>query len=211
MGKVLSAQGSGYFPFCLTKGTPPSTGIDTEYPISLSLTKYMSWWWKVKTWNVTGSSTGNESWYDPTFGDGFNNWTTTGLVQDTYWTDGITSEESLVCQGNVRKLTFGFNGHSIRQDYEEDFTNESNIYFYPEGYINGTTIYPRIIINGWYNTYASPYSNVAAALDPASHLTIDGIVIPCHIYWTPNEYANSWSWTGSQNFVINPSTYWPYA
>jgi len=206
MGKVLSAQGSGYFPFCLTKGTPPSTGIDTEYPISLSLTKYMSWWWKVKTWNVTGSSTGNESWS----GGGYNNWTTTELVQDEYWTSSISSEENLVCQ-TYRRLSFGFTAFASRSDGDQPFTNTSDIYFLAEAYIDGTIIYPRILVNGWYNISPSLYSNVAAALDPASHLTIDGIVIPCHIYWNPDQHENSWSWTGSQNFVINPSTYWTYA
>jgi hypothetical protein len=206
MAKVLHASASGYFPFCLTKGIPPSTGIDTDYPISLSLTKYMSWWWKVKTWNVTGSSSGNESWAD----GGYNNWTTTSLVQDTYWTSSISSEENLVCQTDYRFLQFGFTAFASRSDGDITFTNTSEIYFLSEGYIDGTTIYPRIFINGWYNTTQSLYPNVAAALDPASTLTIDGVIIPCHIYWNPNEHANSWSWTGSQNFIINPSEYWPY-
>jgi len=190
----------GYFPFCLTKGTPPETGKGTDYPISLPLTQYMSWWWKVKTWELTGSSTGRERWSN----DGYNNWTTTGLVQDIYWTGNVSTQKQLVCL-NLRFISHGFNGIS---DPQGPFTNTSFIQFFPEGYINGTTVYPKMILSGWYSTIPG-HPKVQAALDPVSTLSIDGINIPCHIFWIPGQRNDpEWGWSGRQKFELTPKTYW---
>jgi hypothetical protein len=212
MAQVLHASYSGYFPFCLTKGTPPQTGKGTNYPISLSLAKYMSWWWKVKTWEVSGGSTGNE------IADGgnlYNRWTTISLNQDPIdtmeigWTTQIESEQNLVCQED-RILSFGFNAFSIRSDENILSTNNSVIYFPPSAYVDGSTIYPEIILAGWYSTEPGD-PKVQKKVDPNSSLKIDGITIPCYINWYPiwTEYAD-WNWTGNQSFEINPATYWPY-
>lgn len=205
MGKVLHASGSGYFPFCLTKGTPPSTGKGTNYPISLSLTKYMSWWWKVRTWTLTGSSACNET---ADGGDLVNNWTTTSLNQDTDWTGGIPSEENLVCQGDRNILNIGFNGNS---SVVGNFTNNWFVYFYSNVYIDGSTVYPEMRVEGWYDSKYEGDEKVQAQLDPVSTFRIDGILIPTYIKWFPNwtEY-DDWSVTGSQSFDLKPKTYWPY-
>jgi hypothetical protein len=209
MAKVLHASDSGYFPFCLTEGTPPETGRGTLYPISLSLTKYMSWWWKVKTWTLTGSSACNETATPPDEDPLVNNWTTIDLNQDTEWTDGIPSEENLVCQGTRNILDIGFNGNS---NPFGNFTNSWSITFEDHAYIDGSTIYPRMYVSGWYDTYSSGDSKVQAQLDPLSTFRIDGVLIPTYINWFPSwtEYSN-WSITGSQSFDLNPATYWPYA
>jgi hypothetical protein len=212
MGKVLHASGSGYFPFCLDKGEPEQSGIDTEYPISLPLKQYMSWWWRVKTWRVTGSSQGNQT---ATI-DGYNRYSnsvTIDLLQDAYWTNSIAAEQNLVCQ-SIRTLLFGFtsfvNEDSGSGPFQYYSNNPSFITFFPSGYLNGNTIYPRIAIDGWYNTYAGDIK-VQEQVDPYSFLIIDGITIPCHIRWFPGwAYASNWSWSGSQSFQINPATYWPY-
>lgn len=219
MGKVLHASDSGYFPFCLTEGTPPETGRGTLYPISLSLTKYMSWWWKVKTWTLTGSSACNETATPPDADPLVNNWTTTGLVQDNNWTSSITSEENLVCQDIrvIKRISeetaegVGFDGLSVG-DIAGPFTNVWSITFEDHAYIDGSTIYPRMYVSGWYDTYNPGDSKVQAQLDPLSTFRIDGVLIPTYINWFPNwtQYSN-WSIIGSQSFDLNPATYWPYA
>lgn len=214
MGKVLHASGSGYFPFCLTKGVPPETGKGTLYPISLSLTKYMSWWWKVKTWKLTGNSACIETATPPEGDPLVNNWSTTGLVQDENWTLSIPSEQNLVCEGVriIRKDEdngIGFNGNSIQLG---SFTNDWTITFYTTVYISGTTVYPQMYISGpWYNTLFAGHPKVQAQLDPLSTFTIDGVLIPTYINWFPDwvDYSN-WSISGSQSFALNPETYWLY-
>jgi len=213
MGKVLHASYSGYFPFCLTKGTPPSTGKGTDYPISLSLTKYMSWWWKVKTWKLTGSSACNET---ANSGNLVNNWTTTGLVQDNNWTSSIPSEENLVCQDirvvkNISANGVGFNGFSIGTDDIGAFTNVWTITFEDHAYLDGTTIYPRMRVAGWYDTFSAGDSKVQEQLDPLSTFRIDEVTIPIYTNWFPNwTIYSDWSVTGSQSFDLNPDEYWSY-
>jgi len=216
MAKLLHASGSGYFPFCLTKGTPPSTGKGTNYPISLSLTKYMSWWWKVKTWTLTGSSACNET----AVSEGLsNNWSTTSLVQEDSYTSSIPSEENLVCQdirviekkasNEFEQAGIGFNGNSIPLG---SFTNLWSITFEDHAYIDGSTIYPRMRVAGWYDTLSAGDSKVQAQLDPLSSFRIDGVTIPTYINWFPAwTIYSDWSITGSQSFDLNPETYWPYS
>jgi len=205
MGKVLHASKSGYFPFCLTNGTPPSTGRGTDYPISLPLEQYMSWWWQVKTWTLTGSSACNETATPPEAEPLINNWTTTSLNQDTDWTGGISSEENLVCRGDRNILNIGFNASNSS-------TNNWFVYFYSNAYIDGSTVYPQMRVSGWYDSKDAGDEKVQAQLDPVSTFTIDGILIPTYIYWFPawTQY-DDWSVTGSQSFDLDPATYWPYA
>lgn len=213
MGKVLHASGSGYFPFCLTKGVPPSTGLGTNYPISLSLTKYMSWWWKVKTWNLTGSSACIET---ADGGNLVNNWSTTSLVQEDSYTSSIPTEEKLVCEDtrlilNEAQGGIGFNGNSIQLG---SFTNTWSITFEDHAYINGSTIYPRMNVGGggWYDSLSPGDTKVQTQLDPLSTFRIDGVLIPTYIAWYPSWTSYSdWSITGSQSFDLNPDEYWEYS
>ena len=200
----------GLFPFCLKEGTPPETGIDTEYPIGIPLGLYMKWFWRVRTWEVTGSSTGSETWtYEGTGDPGYNNWTTTGYIQDVNWSEAIARPEDLSCLSYSREIVWAFKAHLDRDDGPEDTDIYTLMYFFAEAYLNGNTIYPRILLaNGWYST-AKGGEKVQAKLDPASTLYIDGVKIPCHIGWFPGrEYRPDWNWTGKQEFNINPKTYW---
>jgi len=207
MGKVLHASGSGYFPFCLTRGVPPETGRGTDYPISLSLTKYMSWWWKVKTWTLTGNSS-----YVETAESGalINISTTIGLIQDEYYTSNIPSEENLVCQ-TLRTIVVGYNGDS-QGTIPRQFSNAWTINFFNHAYINGSTIYPMIVVDGWYSTIIPGAPKVQVQLDPYSTFRIDGVLIPTYIRWYPAWVESpDWAVSGSQSFDLDPATYWPYS
>ncbi|NDC25737.1 MAG: hypothetical protein EBZ49_16625 [Proteobacteria bacterium] len=218
MGKVLHASYSGYFPFCLKEGQPPETGIGTSYPISLPLNQYMSWWWKVKTWRLTGTSVGNET---ANSGDNFNYWTTTSLNDDEQWTSGIEKEESLICSSTrfIGDFTnnIGFNGESL---YQENGGTPSTIVFSnnwrlsflsSDVYLDGKTIYPNMIVSGWFNSQFPGDQKVQEQVDPYSFFYIDGIQIPCYINWFPawTPYGD-WAWTGSQIFNLDPLEYWSY-
>jgi len=51
MGKILSAQGSGYLPFCITPAsTIPQQTTGTNYPFALTLDQLVSLFWRVKKW-----------------------------------------------------------------------------------------------------------------------------------------------------------------
>lgn len=209
MGKVLSAQGSGYFPFCLTKGIPPLTGKGSDYPISLPLAKYMSWWWKVKTWKLTGSSACIET----ADGGVVNNWSTTSLVQDDTYTSSITSEENLVCGGirQIKNNTAGGIGFIATSIQLGTLTDLWSIIFEEYAYIDGATIYPRMRSDGWYDTLIPGDPKVQAQLDPLSTFRIDGVTIPAYIRWFPSDTGfDDWSITGSQSFDLDPETYWSY-
>ena len=173
----------------------------------------MSWWWRVKTWKLTGNSACIETATPPSGDPLINNWSTTGLVQDENWTLSIPSEENLVCEGVriIRKdedSGIGFNGNSIQLG---SFTNDWAITFEDSAYINGTTIYPRMYVQGWFDTYSAGDVKVQAQLDPVSIFKIDGVTIPTYINWFPAwaGYSN-WSISGSQSFELKPETYWPY-
>jgi hypothetical protein len=211
MGKVLHASGSGYFPFCLTEGTPPETGRGTSYPISLPLEQYMSWWWKVKTWTLTGSSACNERATPPDAEELVNDWTTTGLNQDDSWTSSIPSEENLPCQSTRVISPIGFDGVSVG-DLAGPFTNNWSVFFEANAYIDGSTVYPEMNVAGWYDSLSAGDPKVQAQLDPVSTFRIDGVLIPTYINWFPTwtEY-DDWSITGSQSFDLEPETYWPYS
>lgn len=216
MAKVLHASKSGYFPFCLTNGVPPQTGKGTLYPISLPLTQYMSWWWKVKTWKLTGNSAAIETATPPDGDPLVNNWTTTGLIQDDNWTLSVESEKNLVCQG-VRVIKsnadngVGYNGYSTGTS-PQAFTNTWTITFETHAYLDESTIYPRMYVQGWFDTYSPGDPKVQAQLDPVSSFRIDGILIPTYINWFPQwaGYSN-WSVSGTQSFDLTPETYWAYA
>jgi len=202
MGKVLFP---GYFTFCLTPGVPEQTGLGTDYPISLPLSKYMKWWWRVRTWEATGSSVGNELVPSQNLS---NIWTTVSLDQDTKWSENISEEEDLVCLNEERRIEGAFNVDGN----QGSSTNPTTVIFYPEGYISGTTVYPKIrMSNVWYNTLAPGDSKVQAAVDPYSTMTIDGINMPIYVNWFPlwTVYGD-WQWTGSQSYVLTPKTYWSY-
>jgi hypothetical protein len=63
MGKVLSAQGSGYFPFCITKAdsVPKNAQGGTFYPVGLTIKQATALFWKVKKWTFADAFLGKSS------------------------------------------------------------------------------------------------------------------------------------------------------
>ena len=92
MGKVLSAQGSGYFPNCIEQVE------NITYPLKGSLVNMMGIYWRVKKW--TGSLSGTTLLFGPE-----NVIIYSGTEFDIPNRDGERTEESLICQPFVDFLT----------------------------------------------------------------------------------------------------------
>jgi hypothetical protein len=98
MGKVLSAQGSGYFPTCILQDDPPA-----DFP-SGSIKDFMTFYWRVKKFKVTisGSGTAKANGQSVQMSGTF----------DLIPRDEIKSESQLVCnlpsiyQGNGGEFVF---------------------------------------------------------------------------------------------------------
>jgi hypothetical protein len=86
MGKVLHASGSGYFPGCVTDGTPP------ERSLGLTLEEAMGMFWRVRTWEARASGT---QFYEEAFSQYNSN-----SYSDLTPFHTIEKEEDLVCYGN---------------------------------------------------------------------------------------------------------------
>lgn len=211
MGKVLHASYSGYFPFCINKGKPPlGTGLGTAHPVGIPLKKYMSWWWKIKKWKLTGQSTAQER---AGGGDLYNNWTTVSLNQDTVWLLGVAKEEDLVClRTGVRTIRVGFNGFASTDAGDFGFTNTWDIFFdTTRYYLDGNTIYPHIYVAGWFSSLIPGDPKVITQVDPYTNFYIDGVRIPVYTSWFPfYTLYSDWSWSGSQEFNLDPEEYWSY-
>jgi len=98
MGKVLSAQGSGYFPTCILQGELPF-----DYP-SGSLQDIMTFYWRIKKFNVTISGSGTS-----TLGQGSVVMSGSFPVINNY--QNIDSESELVC--NLPNIYFGTGGQLV--------------------------------------------------------------------------------------------------
>jgi len=98
MGKVLSAQGSGYFPACILQDDPP-----LDFP-SGSIKDIMTFYWRVKKFKITISGSGIAK----SAGESVQMSGTFDLIRR----DEIKSESELVCnlpsiyEGNGGELVF---------------------------------------------------------------------------------------------------------
>jgi hypothetical protein len=139
MGKVLHASYSGYFPTCISDGTPsPSQNY-----LSLTLEGAMAMFWKVKTWEARASGSfyseniNSEIEYNS---NSFSNMTPSVVV---------SSEESLVCKGEE---TFDFERAAIvtiTPDGEDPYVEDGSINFqfiFSSIARSGSTYYPSFYI-----------------------------------------------------------------
>jgi hypothetical protein len=88
MGKVLSAQGSGYFPSCLQEMPESTLGI-----VTASLSNIMKLYWRVKSWkidSITGSFKPNAEYDAESFSYNV-------IEKDLTQVSEITQENQYVC------------------------------------------------------------------------------------------------------------------
>jgi hypothetical protein len=120
MGKVLSAQGSGYFPNCIEQVE------NITYPLKGSLVNMMGIYWRVKKW--TGSLSGTAF----IFGQPENEIIFSGAEFDIPNRDGERTEESLICNPSVDFLSERVVvGRIVRND--EQITGQYRIFINMRG------------------------------------------------------------------------------
>jgi hypothetical protein len=151
MGKVLHASYSGYFPTCITDGTPTPP---QEY-LSLTLEEAMGLFWRVRAWEAKATG----SFHDPVLeatiaytSNSFGDMTPSVIVNE---------EKNLVCYGN-RTFTFERAATAtITPDNGDPYDTDGGTYFqYNFSSINksGSTYYPYILI-GSINSASSSYTS----------------------------------------------------
>ena len=105
MGKVLSAQGSGYLPFCITPAsTVPQLITGTYYPFALNLEQLVSLFWRVKKWTYEDIR---------------------GPVGESFqFATEPENEETIVCNSQLYRYTRTFpSGNSIINLFELFYTD----------------------------------------------------------------------------------------
>jgi hypothetical protein len=201
MGKVLSAQGSGYFPICIPEGTP----TPPKNFLSLTLQQAMSLFWRVKTWEakITGTVSAN-----------------TGIsitylltnYQELSGSPQINSEENYVCKG-VEAFSFGRvievlldfgGGDQVISDYAWSFLYNFN----PEGgfgaYRNGNIFYPSFEtqLPGPVVSYDAPTYNTNVGI---YQISLNGFTISGDLY-----AADDLAPSGTALIEIRAKEYWSY-
>jgi hypothetical protein len=130
MGKVLSAQGSGYLPFCITPAsTVPQEITGTYYPFALTLDQIVSLFWRVKKWT-----------YEDNLGP---------VGENFQFSTEPENEETIVCNSALYSYTRTFpSGNSIINLFELFGTTESR-----DAVLKvGSLYYPYVFFDGFVNT-----------------------------------------------------------
>jgi hypothetical protein len=139
MGKVLHASYSGYFPACIEQSEPPAR----EYTISGSLEDVMSFYWRVKKFNVTfsGSGVGPSPFFTEVEMRGAFD------LETTYYKESLlsqASESDLVC--NLRRAFRGSGGELLLNG--QFFSELSSQIDHSPKYYKNSNIKTRCIIFG---------------------------------------------------------------
>jgi len=136
MGKVLSAQGTGYYPSCIQEGSRPD---DNDY-LDLTIEQGMALYWRTRGWRVDASG----SFYSDGRGTPENPIVFSGGSELTPSLT-VTSEEELVCFGNY---IFDFTGTFIIEgavpitfnyDFSSGYKTEEK--FFPAFDVDGLFVY----------------------------------------------------------------------
>ena len=195
MGKVLSAQGTGYYPSCIQVGERPN---DESY-LDLSIEEGMALYWRTKKWRVdaSGSFTSDDYDYPITY---------SGSSLATR-TPKVEAEENLVCTGKSEFVVLGdilWNGGLSKAEFAYDFTfgYKSDSKFYPYFVCNAPLIgtFPSgdkvgnifISFNGYTKTGSLYYSQDAPGT-PSGNVLLS---FTCIEYWS---YGGTYDTTTGQS------------
>jgi len=193
MGKVLSAQGTGYYPSCIQEGSRPD---DPDY-LDLTIEQGMALYWRTRRWRVDASG----SYYSDGKGSPEDPLIFSGGGEITQYTP-VGSEEDLVCLGGSEYGFFGdvsINGEpsavEVFYDYTSGFKTDEK--FFPTFFFNSIFIsstasikvgVARLIFNG-YTIEKDIFSNESGAV---GDVLID---FTCIEYWS---YGGTWNTSTGQ-------------
>jgi hypothetical protein len=202
MGKVLSAQGSGYFPICIPEGTPP----EPRRHLSLTLQQAMSLFWKVKTWEakVTGSV-----YYDDDYSITYL-LSTYQEMQRVQPLSGLNSEEDYLCNGASRFSFRTPTEYSYVADGQSPIIIPYNFRFFynfnPDSgsgsYRNGNLFYPAFEteLEGGVSSWRDDNTIVGTL-----QISLNGFTISRDLYFTDGRSAS-----GNVLIEIRAKEYWSY-
>lgn len=193
MGKVLSAQGTGYYPSCIQEGSRPD---DPDY-LDLTIEQGMALYWRTRKWRVDASG----SYYSDGQGTPEDPLVFSGGGELTQYTP-VGSEEDLVCLGGSEYGFFGdisLNGEpdgvEVFYDYTTGFKTDEK--FFPAFFFNSAFIsstrqikvgVARLIFNG-YTIAKDIFSSESGAV---GDVLID---FTCIEYWS---YGGTWNTSTGQ-------------
>lgn len=182
MGKVLSAQGTGYYPSCIQEGSRPD---DRDY-LDLTIEQGMALYWRTRRWRVDASG----DYYSDERGTPEDPIVFSGGGELTQYTP-IGSEEDLVCLGTSEYGFFGdinIEGEPSPVEVFYDYTSgfKTDLKFFPTFFFNSIFIssiasnkvgVARLIFNG-YTIAKDIFSSESGA---AGDVLID---FTCIEYWS---------------------------
>jgi hypothetical protein len=194
---------------CLTIGNPPESGIDTNYPFSINLSKISKIYWQGKKWKMNFSVS---SW----------NETADCGRKSTFTQDGennpkdaniITPEDlkERICSASFQVGSTSVNGKykvvpNKTNPCEEESETESGGSFGPTVTIDLSssylqedgTFWPHITLGGGFSLTPVGATKVRQKLPNAINFKIFGEKLPKVYYdWSPTWHGDaSWNWTG---------------
>jgi hypothetical protein len=189
MGKVLSAQGSGYYPICIETGERPD---DQDY-LDLSIEEGMALYWRTKKWRIDASGTFiSNNFGQPVVFSGGGEITLRTIIE---------SEEKLVCSGYK---AFGGNGNNI---VANSSSQSYDIYWrFPDGYKTETKFYPYFIFT---SPYIQSYNVREDQKVGTLRFLFNGYTITKNLYTDTAEYPYTGT-SGNVQISFTCTEYWPY-
>jgi len=211
VGKVLSAQGSGWFPTCITYG---AASDPTNFGLDCTIVQGMSLYWKTRTWRVNAS--GGYRLYNSPGGqpDLVASYSGGGEIVADYLpsyfsNDRITpsSEENLLCLGDyIRDMS----SQNIFITLDNGtFSCFFNVYlFFSAGYLNQTKVNPYFELDtgGKIQNGGQAITEKVGTL----RMSFDGYDLDSNLYYwdrVPEEYSNV---EGNVLFHYTCTEYWSY-
>jgi len=188
MGKVLSSQGTGYYPSCIQSGSQ----IDSPFYLDLTIEQGMALYWRTRRWRVDASG----SFYSDGRGSPESPIVYSGGGELTQYTP-VGSEEDLVCLGGSE---YGFFG-DINVQSEAEFVEV--FYGYTSGYKTDLKFFPSFSLNTIY-IGSSPAGTPAGEKVGSVRLIFNGYTIAKDLYTND---------TGASGDVLIDFTcieYWSY-
>lgn len=195
MGKVLSAQGSGYFPTCISEDDAP------EHFPSGSIKDFMTFYWRVKRFKVTFSGSG----VAVNAGESVEMRGTFDLSLRTAYDYKLESESELVC--NLATFSSGTGGEILINGifYDSLF---SNIYHTPVYYKKKQVLWSNVVAFG-----GTPNNYFFYAFQPGDWTKVGSYSINFFggslsggpLYSPPSSFSS-----GSFDMTFEATEYWSY-
>jgi len=195
MGKVLSAQGTGYYPSCIKSGSAP----DSQFNLDLTIEQGMALYWRTRKWSFVASG----SWISNNYAIQQN---VSGSGEFRNVDPIVTSEEQLLCLGDYGYFA-SFTTDQDSLDIEWAFAIDLPNLFRPAvSYKSDTNFYPYFRLNsGFIQSHNSREDQKIGTLK----LNFNGYIISKNLYTDTAEPPYDGT-SGNVLIDITCSEYWSY-